>query len=88
MSKTIPTIPNEALTKIESGVKIHFVAEASMLERGYGWHGFPAQFYLPNGIGNGQPMIRTDVQRAEDGTVEVVKYTQPCGIVDITIFND
>ena len=85
----IRTIPEEALTEIgANGAGLYFVSEASMLEKGYGWPGFPGKFFMPNGIGNGEPMIRTKVKRDTDGTVQLVKYTQQLGIVDVTIFND
>ena len=91
MSKlaALPTIPRSALTEIgKNGAGLYFVADASNLQRGHGWQGFPMGFNLPDNMGNGEPMIRTKVKRDTDGTVQLVKYTQRYGIVDVTIFND
>jgi len=90
MDQNIPVIPATMLTELPSngGVGLKFVAEASMLQHGAGWKGFPAKLYLPNGIGNGQPMVRTEVERDSDGSVQAVRYPQQLGIVNLTIFND
>lgn len=62
-----------------------FVAEASELQLPPGT--WPAYIHV-DGLGNGQPFVRTSKKVDREGDILRVRYRQALGCVDILIFND